>query len=589
MHEKSEKSMKRSFNRIKAALNLENTSGLMNLLEIIASLALVVLFAACGKTETSPSQATQHPQEIKDLTPTPARQTTPEIPREKKPVDSVQVVSETEEDADDGELRSPKVQARVDEIPSTPQKTHTFSVSDVSLDAVKHGIDLSFLENYALGSHLSKEDSEIADWLATDLTGCGLSSTGPECLDSGAWDQFGKIETWRGRIVYYREMKYSRGDGASTESGIDLALVFQIDEISPKIKSSRLEIFKMNETRGGRSLETYLESSFATKLLLKASVVQGGMKEALKRIDKPQNIRELYHVGARIISLGRLNGKVREALDIVGAALVRNRRLIKASDDAFYRVAIFKLLEDGVSLAPETLEELARSGFKSSDERLKRVSATFLLEIKPERRDFKEFAAETLRSDDDWMIRRRALRALVKAAGESNPHEKSELAAILIAAEDDDEDVREALSRLTDQVTVEAGDEDVLARELKSSYWEIRLQGVVLLSRVKTRVSLGLLITAIADEDEEVRQTAFAAASSTSFSTTLDGSFVEQLAELFQKSAVDARLKAAQLLGRIQTPGAKAVLAARLDKEANKDVKQVIRESLSGLNREKLQ
>lgn len=390
------------------------------------------------------------------------------------------------------------------------------------------------------------DELATSEKLARDLESCGLSFAGPKCLDNlDAFVNHSSLMEINGQLVFHSELR-------TTSSS--LILKFTIDQLDPTVKVSQVEVLKT-------------ETPVTT--LLNLSVTNDFEVSAWQHLQKPRDLRELYHLSRGILEVtsSPTPSQVRANL---AATIERNKNLITQSKDEAYQEHMLTLLLNTIPIKPAVMVEICKGLANSASENVRQITASIMLEAQPEQKALRSLVVQAL-DNSRWDIRKRAVSALARVAKLTLEEQNLLLARL----DDNDEDVRKAATEANKKFSIEAAHFETVKRLAASSRWTARQEAINLMNRTGTPASLNALINQLDDEDTDVRKTVAAALHGKS----LDEQYVPALVAVMNSANWWTRHQVALLLGKIPADRATFALIKKMD-DPDVDTRKTITQEL---------
>jgi HEAT repeat protein len=440
------------------------------------------------------------------------------------------------------------------------------SIPDLAtLNAVRDVLSKILVEKYEVNSELTNIEKQDATKLAEDMMSCGLSYLGPKCLSYQIFAGYynGIMSKIDGKYVFYSEIKLNI-------AGPLIAMVFTMDQVQPSVKVSALEVSRILKPRDNQPLDQYLQDRSALNLLVKITPTNDFESAAIKRIQNPRDVRELYLVSKMLLE----NRTGRDGFQGIKAAVVsaftKNKAIIIQASDDTYQEAVLSFITERLELKQSTLIDICEGLIKSPSKNVKQIAATIILDARPARTELKPIVLSTLKNER-WDVRKKAVSALSKV--QKTTAEENKLIEVI---SDSDADVRKEAVTAASKISVTDSHLAVVTSLSTDENWEVRIEAAKLLSRISSPASLRLLIGMMRDSDDDVRRqvNALLAQKNPGSSSTAD--FAEQM----KSDNWDVRSQAAVFLGKVGTDQAMLVLINKMD-DSDDDVRATIMKQLS--------
>jgi HEAT repeat protein len=359
-------------------------------------------------------------------------------------------------------------------------------------EKIRASLNYVLVEDATLASDLTGQEKVAATQLADDLTSCGLSYLGPKCLDyliyAGSYG--GSLDQADGKSIFYSEFK-------SKNSGLSIAFIFTLDQVDPVVKVSKLMVAKIVKARNGQAISDYLKDASNLSPLLRITLAEDFQQGALKRLQKPRDIRELYHVSSELLRNHENDAQMTKK---VSTSFENNAELITKSNLENYQERCVESIFDQLNISKSTMTAMAESLLNSKSKGVRQVVAIYLLNLDPSKADLKSTVVEALNNGRS-KIRKLAIEALVKASGLNESEENN----ILESMNDSADSVREAAIEAGNHLNLGEGNLSTLSQLSQSGYWTIRKAVVSMIRRVPGSKSSALLIGNMADSSDSVR------------------------------------------------------------------------------------
>ncbi|MFZ4405430.1 MAG: HEAT repeat domain-containing protein, partial [Pseudobdellovibrionaceae bacterium] len=458
---------------------------------------------------------------------------------------------------------SPKYQTANPANPPTnpPQNNVDYAKEEKVRNALKYLL----VETHAVANTLSGQEKEAVNQFAEDLMSCGLSYVGPKCLDyvTYAGNYGGTLNEVDGKFIFYSELKIK---------GINspIAFVFAIDQVEPSVKVKLLEVSKILKPRNGQKISDYLKDASNLSPVVKVTLADDFQQSALKRLQKPRDVRELYHVSKMLLEIGMATNNYQQVKNKIAVSIKDNKNVITQSSDVRYQEEILSLITNEIQLKADVLVEICEGLIKSTSKNVQQIAATIILDAQPNRTELKAMVLEAL-NNTRWDIRKKAISAISKTSKTT-----AEENLLIAKVDDQDEDVRKEAVKAVAKISLAAGHLQSVKDLSNSSNWWVRAEAVKLLGRINSQASVKELIGKMDDSDEDVRKQVVSQLGQ----SNLNDEYVQSFAKQMTSSNWSVRNDAAKFLGKIGSDASLSVLIGAMD-DSDEDVRKTVVQQLS--------
>ncbi len=418
------------------------------------------------------------------------------------------------------------------------------STSVVIAEKVRKSLQFILADKYEIAANLTEADQKSATLLAEDLVSCGISYLGPKCIGSLTSESVtsGLAGDPQGQMTYFSELKLS-GD----ETLIGFKFTVEAAEPSPKI--TQLEVVQILKVRGQENFLTYLNDPQNFKNLISLSLIHFTKEEALKRLETPRDIRQIYHLSKELVT--NPDQSFVATIATISNHFSANLEKILASKLLKYQDLCLDLALDYLQISDDKMKTLTEGLLASGSDWAKDVSAAHLLNQEPARAELKPKVLAALRNSR-WQTRRDAIEGLVKSGNLSN-EEKNK---ILEAMNDSVEPVREAAEIAGNSLDLDESNLEMLKSLSQSSIWTTRKGISSMLNRIPSLAASQILIGMMSDSVEPVREEVFSLLTN----RNLNKEEIPLLATQSDSANWTTRLASVKLLSRINEDEATLVL-----------------------------
>lgn len=452
-----------------------------------------------------------------------------------------------------------------DTNPPTQPPGNPPSDMDAKVGKVRNSLQYVLVESASVDSSLSGPEKKSAEQLAQDLTSCGLSYVGPKCLDYYTYaSAYGEtLVEVDGKYVFYSELKVKG-------TGVPIAFIFSVEQVEPTVKTKKLLVSKIMKPRNGQSLSEYLKDESNLSPLVLAQLVEDFQAAAWARVQKPRDIRELYHVSKMLLDVSVANGNsYQQTKNKLITVFQDSKAVIVQSSDLRYQEAVLSLITSEIPVGAQSLVEICEGLLNSKSENVQQLAAIIILEAQPNRSDLKPLVIKAL-NNQRWDIRKKAISALSKTNKTT-----AEENLLLSKLDDQDEDVRKEAQQASASISVSEQHLAVVKQLSVSQNWTTRREAVKLLSRINSENSIKELIAKMDDQDEDVRKEVVNQLNQ----KPLGPQHVQFLSQQISSTIWTVRNDAAKLLGKIDSNNAIVVLIISMS-DQDEDVRKTIVDQL---------
>lgn len=434
-------------------------------------------------------------------------------------------------------------------------------------EKVRNSLKNVLVESATVANSLAGQEKVFANQIAQDLMSCGLSFVGPKCLDYLPYaSNYGvTLNEVDRKYVFYSELKIKG-------TGTPIAFVFSVDQFDPAFKIKKLIVSKIVRARNGQSIAEYLKDESNLSALVQVQIADDFQAGAWKRLQKPRDIRELYHVSKMLLetSMTNINSFEQTKAKLV-SVFQNNKAVIVDSDDVRYQEEVLSFIKNEIPVSSQSLVSICEGLINSKSENIRQFSATTILDTQPSRSELKPTVVIAL-NNQRWDIRRKAISALsktIKTTSEENQ--------LLSKLNDQDEDVRKEAVKASLKISVSVQHLETVKQLSVCSIWSTRAEGVKLLSRINSESSIKELIAKMDDQDEDVRKEVVNQLNQ----KNLGQQYVSSLAKQLGSSIWSVRNDSAKFLGKIDTDSSTSTLIGSMG-DQDEDVRNGIAAQLSG-------
>lgn len=450
--------------------------------------------------------------------------------------------------------------------PSRPNNPlRTTPVDYAKEEKIRSSLKYLLADGVNVDSSVIGQEKDAATQFGEDLLSCGLSYLGPKCLDYVAYEGgYGsKLNEVDGKFLFYSELKIKG-------TGTPIAFVFSIDEIGQSVKIGGLTVSKIVKPRNGQSIAEYLKEKSNLSPLLTVSIASDFQQGASQRLQKPRDIRELYHVSKMLLEISHSTNSYQQVKAKLAEVVQNNRSVIVRSENTRYQEEMLTMITNEVQIKAQVLIEICEGLINSKSDNIQQIAATIVLNAQPSRTELKPTVLNAL-NNARWDIRQKAIQALSKT--NKTTSEENQLLAKL---DDQDEDVRKTAVEAAAKISVSEQHLQTAKQLSTSANWAVRVEAAKLLSRIDSEGSTKELIGKMGDQDEDVRKQVVAQLNQ----KNLGGQYVPALAQQLTSPNWSVRNDAAKFLGKVDADSAITTLIAAMN-DQDEDVRKTIVDQLN--------
>lgn len=447
------------------------------------------------------------------------------------------------------------------ETPNNPSPVNPSPIDYATEEKVRKTLNFSLVDKYEVASGLSAQEKFAATQFAEDMMSCGLSYLGPKCIDYVTYmgNYGGSLNEVDGKNVFYSELKI-KGTGTL------VAFKFSVDQIQPSVKVNDLEIFKVVKPRvGNQSISEYLKDSSNLSLLISMKLAGDFQKGAWQRLQKPRDIRELYHLSKELLEAAMSSNNYSQTKNKIADVFEKNKSVVTQSQDTQYQEEALSFITETIQIKSSILVDICNDLLNSKSENIRQIAATIVLDAQPNRTELKPIVLKAL-NNQRWDIRKKAISALSKVNLTS-----AEENQVLSKIDDSDEDVQKAAIVAGAKINVSDKHLETVKELASSQNWATRLEAVKLLSRIDSVNSIKELIAKMDDSDEDVQRQVVVQLNQKS----LGPPYVSDFAAQMESPNWSVRNNASKFLGKINANEATLVLIKKMD-DSDDDVQKTI-------------
>ncbi len=412
------------------------------------------------------------------------------------------------------------------------------------------------VQKFEISDRISKPFASEAKQLADSLMSCGLSELGPKCLEDVTFtsDSAKQLVTIGGLVYFVTELKLR-------SVSVPLLFKFPVSNTNtgsfkaPELAVGNIEISRSLTARGAQSLATFVSNpaNFETMIVVTPEVETE--KSAWLRLQKPRDVREVYHMAKLILNASVQRGNLQKFNSKLASAILDAREIIASSDRGDYQTVILELLLSELGAPKKQAVAVANSILISKSSGPHSLAAALVLDDQPSRLDLRPVVMKALESQS-WRLREIAVVALMKT-----PSSTAVETSIMARIDDPVDDVQRTAIAASDKMKLGEQHFSTIQLLSESNSWRTRKQSAILLGRLATEPAVNQVISQLDDSVGEVQT----AAREILEAKTLNASAVQGLARILASNNWSARRDASNLLGKISDNSATISLISGLD------------------------
>ena len=437
-----------------------------------------------------------------------------------------------------------------------------------SEDRVRRALENLLVDRFEVASEAFDEDRKLANRVGQDILSCGVGPIGPKCLGAAiaAVAQPGILGELDRRKFFFSEIRLTDGSG-------NLALLFEIRALEPKVELGALEISRVLWPRNGQNVTDFLKQRANLVPLLRVEIASDFWSSAWRRLERPRDAREIFHLSREMLSAKVAGEDPKLTREKISRAFNRHRAVLAASEDWRYQEGILDLISRDLTLENETFLHLCLAFLNSKSETVRQIAALTVLENRAERTDLKPVAIKAL-TNPRWEIRKKAVSALVKTEVSS-----AELNSLILRVADPHPEVRKTAFAGLGRFALAPMHLASLRVLVRNPLPGVRLDAAKLLARIQGADATRELTALLGDRVVEVGITSSASLTA----RPLGEDSIEALRRIFVHPSAVIRREVVRLLARASSPRALAALQIQLRIEVNSEVRAELEKAIQTL------
>ncbi len=429
---------------------------------------------------------------------------------------------------------------------------------DPSRDSDRNAQQTMELVRYLMVSETrATEDSDeytpqLLAQLSSEMESCGLTFSGPLCLDSSFVDgdisqHVAYIETRNSFIFISLISKKDRSK--------KFVLVIEAEKNS---NSAPLRSVAVYETPASTKNAEVAKNDFLlgrSQKIIEISTPSKALDFAASELQKSPDFRKLYHFSQLILNTDQ-KGKLQP---IVLQSLNGNYQKITQSNSPQYQWALLNLLRTSFAKERDLLVAVSDELITVQNTNISQLAAITLAE-RDIKSDLVKAKVRDALSNDNWTTRRLAIYALNQIRSGVDDEN-----LIIGKLGDSDSDVRNAASDVVSSYRLNNEHLPALNSLMKNDSWPVRQVAVVFAGTINTAESTALIIHLLGDSDSDVRNTVYSQLDR----RTLTDRELPLLTQHLSNGSWPIRQSAVNLIGKIGTPKAAQALIPQLGDDDN--------------------